>query len=79
LDREISAMTPGQKEEGKVELEDHTEMGNTVDQDIRLLGEKKWKSLATNTEEREKLLEKARAHTEAVLMMKLMILKLKQP
>jgi hypothetical protein len=34
---------------------------NSVDQDIRLLGERKWKNLALNREE-WKILEKARAY-----------------
>jgi hypothetical protein len=37
--------------------------GDSVDQDIRLLGERNWKNLASNREEWRKLLKKARAHT----------------
>jgi hypothetical protein len=36
-------------------------MGYSVDQDIRLLGEINWKSLALNREEWKELLKKARA------------------
>jgi hypothetical protein len=38
-------------------------MGDSVDQDIRLLGERCWKNLALNREELRNLLKKARAHT----------------
>jgi hypothetical protein len=38
-------------------------MGAGVDQDIRHLGERYWRILALNKEERKKLLKKARAHT----------------
>jgi hypothetical protein len=38
-------------------------MGDRVDQDIRLLGEENWESLALNREEWKKILKKARAHT----------------
>jgi hypothetical protein len=34
----------------------------SVDQDIRLLGERNWNNLALNREEWRKLLKKARAH-----------------
>jgi hypothetical protein len=37
---------------------------DSVDQGIRLLGERNWKSLALNREEWKKGLKKARAHTE---------------
>jgi hypothetical protein len=37
-------------------------MGDNVNQDIRLLGERNLKSLAMNKEEWKKLLRKARAH-----------------
>jgi hypothetical protein len=36
--------------------------GGSVDQDIRLLGERNWKNLALNREEWRKFLKKARAH-----------------
>jgi hypothetical protein len=39
-------------------------MEDSVDQDIRLLGERNLKNLALNREEWKKLLKKARAHTE---------------
>jgi hypothetical protein len=35
---------------------------DSVDHDIRILGEKNWRNLALNREERRKLLKKARAH-----------------
>lgn len=38
-------------------------MEDTVDQDVSLLGQKVWKSLALNKEEMKKLLMKAAAHT----------------
>jgi hypothetical protein len=38
-------------------------VGDSGDQDIRLLGERNWKNLALNREELRKLLKKARAHT----------------
>jgi hypothetical protein len=37
--------------------------GDSVYQDIRLLGEGNWKDLALNREEWRKLMKKARAHT----------------
>jgi hypothetical protein len=38
-------------------------MVDSGDQDVGLLGEMNWKSLALNREERKKLLKKARVHT----------------
>jgi hypothetical protein len=38
-------------------------MGDSVDQNIRLLEERNWNNLAKNREEWKKLLKKARAHT----------------
>jgi hypothetical protein len=37
--------------------------GDSVNQDIRLLGERNWRTLAKNREEWNKLLKKARTHT----------------
>jgi hypothetical protein len=37
--------------------------GDSVDQDIRLLGERNWKNLALNREKWRKLLKKVKAHT----------------
>jgi hypothetical protein len=36
--------------------------GDSVDNDIRILGERNWRNLALNREEWRKLLKKARAH-----------------
>jgi hypothetical protein len=36
--------------------------GDSVDHDIRILGERNWRNLALNREEWTKLLKKARAH-----------------
>jgi hypothetical protein len=38
-------------------------MGDSVDHDIRILGETNWRNLALNREEWRKLLKEARAHT----------------
>jgi hypothetical protein len=37
-------------------------MGNSVDHDIRILGERNWRNMALNREEWMKLLKKFRAH-----------------
>jgi hypothetical protein len=37
-------------------------MGDIVDHDIRILGERNWRNLVLNREERRKLLKNARAH-----------------
>jgi hypothetical protein len=36
--------------------------GDSVDHDIKILGERNWRNLAVNREEWRKLLKKARAH-----------------
>jgi hypothetical protein len=37
-------------------------MGESVDRDIRVLGERNWRNLALNREEWRKLFKKARGH-----------------
>jgi hypothetical protein len=39
------------------------DVGDSVDQNIRLLGDRNWKKLALSREEWRKLLKKAMAHT----------------
>jgi hypothetical protein len=55
----FNSRTEGKRGIGRPKLDG----GDSVDQNIRPLGQRNWKKLALNGEEWRKLVKKARAHT----------------